>query len=85
MLDSVTRAQFEEWLAYREIDPDPMDRIIHILRLGFCAICNAWGAKLEPKDFDPFAEGEASATSESQQLSPQQAAAMFTTVFGAPN
>lgn len=72
MLDGITREQFDEWLAYREIEPDVLERIIVILKLGFCALCNSWGAKLKPEDFDPSPNAK-----RDEALGPQQVAAML--------
>lgn len=84
MLDGLDPGEFDEWLAYREIEPDPVDRIITILRLGFVYLCNAWGARTELADIDPYMKsvagsGEASGGGE---VSPQQAAAMVAAAFG---
>lgn len=83
MLDGLDPGEFDEWLAYREIEPDPVDRIITILRLGFVYLCNAWGAKIDLTDIDPYmkATGEAGSGG-GGEVSPQQAAAMMTAAFG---
>jgi hypothetical protein len=91
MLDGIERKQFDEWLAYRELEPDPIDRIVSILRLGLCAVANAWGGKLEPQHIDPDLAremSEASGQTDSepiQEVTPNQGAAIVSTVLGAPN
>jgi len=91
MLDAMEPGEFDEWLAYRKIEPDPLDRLFIILQLGFCILANAWGAKIEPHDIDPFlkqASGASSKPGESvqgQEVSPNQAAAMVKLAVGAPN
>jgi hypothetical protein len=91
MLDSLQPGEFDEWLAYRELEPDPIGRIISILRLGFCAVANAWGGKLEPQHIDPDLAREMSEVSGRtdsepiQEVTPNQGAAMVSTVLGAPN
>ena len=83
MLDGLLPQEFDEWLAYREIEPDPLDRLFTILRLGFSAVCNAWGGKVEPRHIDPYLEKQAG-TATVQDVSPDQAVAMVSTVLGAP-
>ena len=86
MLDGLTRDQFDEWLAYRTIEPDPLDRLFAILRLGFSAVCNAWGAKIEPKHIDPYLEKElagGAGTTAAEEMSPNQGAAMVRATVGA--
>jgi len=91
MLDGIDRSQFDEWVAYREIEPDPIDRLFEILRLGFCTLANAWGAKIEPRHIDPFLKqaselgGKQSPPEQGQEVSPNQAAAMLKMAVGAPN
>ena len=42
-----------KWQAFRIIQPDIGDRICEILKRGFAAVANAWGAEYEPDDFEP--------------------------------
>lgn len=86
MLDGLLPGEFDEWLAYREIEPDSQDRLFTILRLGFSAVCNAWGGKVEPKHIDPWLEKEAGPTAvQQQEVSPNQAVALVSMVLGAPD
>ena len=85
MLDGLLPGEFDEWLAYREIEPDPLDRLFTILRLGFSAVCNAWGAKVEPQHIDPYMERQTGTAAVQQEASPNQAVAMVSMVLGAPN
>ena len=85
MLDGLLPGEFDEWLAYREIEPDPLDRLFTILRLGFSAVCNAWGAKVEPQHIDPYLEMQTGTAAVQQEASPNQAVAMVSMVLGAPN
>ncbi len=73
MLDSLTPGELDEWIAYREIEPDPMERIVRLLAVGFAALCNVWGAKVKPVDFLPDTETEA------EECTPSQASAAFRT------
>lgn len=78
MLDGLTPAQFDEWVAYREIEPDPLNRLIHIIKFGFATLANAWGAKIEPDDLDQKQP-------EHQPASQHQAAAILSSKLGPPN
>jgi len=84
MLDGLLPGEFDEWLAYREIEPDPQERLFAILRLGFSAVCNAWGAKVKPEHIDPYLEKQ-TGTAAVQEVSPNQGAAMMSMAVGAPN
>ncbi|KKM87080.1 hypothetical protein LCGC14_1272510 [marine sediment metagenome] len=68
MLDELSPEQFDEWIAYRSIEPDPWERLIAIVKKGFSALCHAWDMKMEPDDFDPMAEQK------SENISPEEAA-----------
>lgn len=86
MLDGLIPGEFDEWLAYREIEPDQLDRIITILRLGFTYLCNAWEMKIEPHHVDPYLEQEdGQKRGGVSEVSPEQGAAMVSMVLGAPN
>jgi hypothetical protein len=78
MLDGVTPQQFDEWLAYRELEPDPLERLIGVVKLGFATLVAAWGMKIEPSDLDPWG-------SEPQEASPEQSAAIVRGKLGPPN
>lgn len=49
----MTPAQMDEWLAYRQIEPEPTERIIEVLKRGFNVLASSWGAKLDPDKLDP--------------------------------
>jgi hypothetical protein len=53
MLDEMTPEEFDQWIAYRTIEPDPVERIAEILKRGLVAVTNSWGGKLEPDMLDP--------------------------------
>lgn len=63
MMRELTPEEFDEWLAYRQIIPDPMDRLIEVCKRGFIYLAGTWGATLEPGDLDPKAPEEPEATS----------------------
>jgi len=56
MLDAISPETFDEWEAFRRLEPDPLDRLREVLKLGFAAVVNAWGVKVEPIDLDPWHE-----------------------------
>ena len=93
MLDRLTPGDFDEWLAYYELEPEPLERIITILGRGFAAVANGWGAKFKPEDFDRHLakvrdeqkRGPRGAAPGAQEVSPNQGARMFSMVVGAPN
>lgn len=71
MREAMTPNQFNRWIAYRQICPDKMDRLIQVCKLGFALLANSWGAKIDPNDLDP----EKHETTPSE-VSPNQAAAI---------
>lgn len=51
-LDTIEPWQFDEWMAYHAfIEPDEMERIREILKLGFASQSLA---KIKPSDLDPW-------------------------------
>lgn len=52
----MTPEQFEGLVAYFAVEGDPFIRIIEILKMGFCVLANAWGAKITPDRLDPWHE-----------------------------
>jgi len=71
MLDALSPQQFDEWIAFRQIEPDPADRLRVILTTGLLALCQSWGVEITPKDLDPMLEEQ------EQEVTPEQAAAMM--------
>ena len=71
MLDALSPQQFDEWVAFRRIEPDPADRLRVILTTGLLALCQSWGVEITPKDLDPMLEEQ------EQEVTPEQAAAMM--------
>jgi hypothetical protein len=88
MLDRLTPEQFDEWLAFWELEPDRLERIATILGLGFSALANTLGAKLDPTHFDPHLaklESERRQGKKAEEVSPNQGARMMSMILGAPN
>lgn len=77
MLDELSPEKFDEWLAYRSIEPDPWERLIAIVKHGFAALCNAQGATMEPDDLDRLMPEQ-----KPDIASPEQAAQMVSQVLG---
>lgn len=81
MLDGVTPKQFDEVVAFDRLEPDPDDRLREILLRGLLALCSAAGMECTRKQLDPYDETE-SAEDEPQDVTPEQAEAMFRTAYG---
>lgn len=62
MLDEIEPRQFDELVAFREIEPDPDERLREIVRRGFQYVLAAQGREVEDKELDPWYE-EPSASS----------------------
>ena len=59
MCDKMSSRQFDEWNAFRRIEPDVanrLDRLCVILRTGLLALCHVQGIELTPEDLDPAME-----------------------------
>jgi hypothetical protein len=52
MLAEIESRDFDEWMAFRRIEPDPLDRIAEILKIGFATLCAVNGAEIEPDKFE---------------------------------
>jgi len=76
MLDELTPRQFDEWIAYQQVEPDKMDRLRLILTTGFLALCRSWGVDLTPEMLDPALE-----SAQGQEVSPAQAEAMVRAAY----
>ena len=77
MLDTVSPKQFDEWVAFDQLEPPPIDRLIAIVRTGLVALCQAWGVALTPNDLDPWLK-----EIESQEVKPDQAYNMLKIAYG---
>lgn len=81
MLDGIAPEVMDEWIAYRQIEPDPDQWLREILKRGLAAICNCLGAKIKPSDLDPVED-----TKEPELVTPRQAAESAAMILGAkPN
>jgi len=79
MLSGVDAREFDEWIAYRRIEPDPDERLREILKLGFAAICRLLGNDVSPDRFDPWDDSEPD-----RPVGPAEAAAILHGQFSHP-
>jgi hypothetical protein len=79
MLDRIESRTFDEWLAYRKLEPEPLRAIQVTLRLGFSALCRAWGMDVSPDAFD----ASQATKHDEQEVSPEQGAAIVSQALGA--
>lgn len=56
MLDGIDPSQFDEFMAYREIEPDPDTRLREIVRRGFILVLGAQGREVADTLLDPWYE-----------------------------
>ncbi len=71
MTDAVTPQQFDEWVAYKQLEPDKLDRLRVILLRGLTFLCNIQSdGKVEYKDLDPHYEEP---QAEPEFVSPEEA------------
>ena len=80
MREAMTPDEFNRWIAFRQICPDKMERLIYVCKCGLALLANAWGAKIDPDDLDPQKYEKAE-----QFASPDQAAAMVKMTMGSSN
>jgi hypothetical protein len=81
ILDRLTPADVDQWVALREIEPDPMRRIADILTRGFALLAQCWGWKGNPDLLDPEKDEEGKDPAhEAPLLSPTQAAAAWSVI-----
>lgn len=69
MLDELSPEQFDEWKAYRSIEPDPWERLISTVKHGFALLCSIQSSEqVDPDDLDVLM------AKESKALSPAESA-----------
>lgn len=78
MLDEIEPAQFDEWVAWRELEHDADERLREVVKRGFAAVVS-WmlGKEIKPDEFDRWAEPE-----KPQALTPDQAVAAIRQCYG---
>jgi len=59
VLERLTPEQFDQWMAFEQLEGDPLDEVrkllhrqMEALKLGFSAVCAAWGLEVKPGYFD---------------------------------
>ena len=77
MLDELTWRDWQEQLAYESIECEPLERIAEILKLGFAAVCQSWGAEVTIDNFEPLASRRSGDTDADGWTAPDVAAAGF--------
>jgi len=70
MLESMTAQQFNEWIAYYQLEPYGHEAVKDVIATAASAICHALGAKVTPWMILGRDEPQA-------EVSPNQAAAIF--------
>lgn len=56
-LSAIGPEVIDRWMAFEKLERAPEDemrRLIEIVKLGFVAVCAAWGKRIEPDDLDPM-------------------------------
>jgi len=75
----MTPGEFDEWMAFRQLEPDPEDRRAEILKRGFAMLAAAFsGQQIDINILDPKPHEEQIAT-------PNQAAQVAAMSLGAPH
>lgn len=80
MLASIEPGVMDEWIAFRRLEHDPMDRVCHILKFGFAALCAAKGLELAPDSFDVPVDGKPPVIAQPDIAGPAEAQALFCAV-----
>ena len=62
MLDEIAPWQFDELVAFREIEPDPDERLREIVRRGFKLVLATQRLTVEDEELDPWYEAPSVAT-----------------------
>lgn len=76
-LGTIEPSQFDEWVAFRQLEHDPDERLREILIRGLSGLMHAWGAEIDPCELDPWAEEEPP-----QNATPNQAVAQLRNAYG---
>lgn len=72
-MDAITPEQFDEWIAFRQIEADPFERLMASIRLIGLYVVTALGGKdVTLEDLDPLGPQEAH-----EKASPKQWQAMM--------
>jgi len=79
-LNGISPETFDEWVALEEIDPDPLERITEVLKLGFATLCavSGFGVQIDPDELDPVTRKR----EEDTFVSPNEAAKILGGVYG---
>ena len=77
MLDGLAPEDLDELAAFDKLEPDPLLRIVDVLKAGLTAIANAGGAQIDWDRADPQEDA-----AEEQTVSPERAAALMAMRLG---
>jgi hypothetical protein len=91
MLDTIEPGVLNELMAAERLDPEPAERLVETLKLGFAFMANvlAHTDTVSPSDFEPYAERrkdeqEPGGSESALDASPDQAAMFAATMLGPP-
>ena len=57
--DTISPEVFDAWVAFDQVEEEPLTRIAEILKLGFASLVSTWGAEVTPEQFEPRREARA--------------------------
>jgi len=81
MLSDISYRDLKEWDAFFKIEPDPWERLLTVIKLGFSAMCNTEKHHVDPEIFDPMnparQELQRKNNRPKKRMSPNQVAAML--------
>ncbi|MGA2035881.1 MAG: hypothetical protein ABSG68_26840 [Thermoguttaceae bacterium] len=59
-LETIAPERLDEWEIFQRIEPDPLDRLREVLKMGFALLAAGLGiSKVTPEFFDPVKPEEA--------------------------
>lgn len=80
ILNSIDAREMDEWIAFDQIEPELIETLIGVCKLGFSSVVRAWGGEVTPDTFDPRKQKkdeENNMTDSSADLSPDQQVAVL--------
>jgi hypothetical protein len=81
MRDTLAPEDIDGWIAWSQENPEMANFcqiLLATLRLGFSAVCHAWGAKISPEMFDPIR----STKDDAFEVTPERGAQMIPALLG---
>lgn len=88
MLDTIEPHTFDELIAAEQLDPEPMERVAEVLKLGFAFVANMLRGNdgdesipaITPADFEPYIERRKDAEADETEVSDATTTAQATEV-----